>query len=259
MPRRDITAVVRELCLSFPEAEEVAAHGMSNFRVRGKIFSVYALNHHGDGRIALWLNAPPGAQSVYVREEPRYFFVPPYVGPRGWLGVLLDRGLAWQRIAELVREAYEKVAPTKLSRQIGNPKRIRPPSVPLRRETIDPFASKRGVAVLKAMRAICLPLPETAEARQFGHPVWRVGKKVFARVLSRERGIGVAFWVGRAQQGLFTADPLFSVPPYIGHNGWIELDVGKSADWKVVRSLIAQSYRHYASKRVLRLMDLPLV
>ncbi|MET0661345.1 MAG: MmcQ/YjbR family DNA-binding protein [Steroidobacteraceae bacterium] len=259
MPPRNITAVVRELCLSFPEAEEVAAHGMSNFRVRGKIFAVYALNHHGDGRIALWLNAPAGAQSAHLRGAPRHFFVPPYVGPRGWLGVVLDRGLAWQRIAELVREAYEKVAPARLSVQIGKLRRIRPPSVPLRPETIDPFASKRGLAVLKAMRGICLTLPETSEARQFGHPVWRVGKKVFARAISRERGIGIAFWVGRAQQGLFTADPLFSVPPYIGHNGWIELDVAKSADWKVVRSLIVQSYRHYASKRMLRLMDLPLL
>lgn len=258
-PPRDITHVVRELCLSFPEAEEVISHGMSNFRVRGKVFAVHALNHHGDGRIALWLNAPAGAQSLYVSAEPRRFFVPPYVGPRGWLGVQLDRGGSWQRIAQLVREAYEKVAPAKLAQQIGKTIRIRPPTAPLAAEVVDPFASKRGEAVMKAMRGICLELPQTSEAKQFGSPVWRVGKKVFARAQSRERRIAIAFWVGLAQQGLFTVDPHYSVPPYIGHNGWIELDVTKAAAWKVVRSLVIQSYRHFASKRTLRLMDLPLL
>ena len=255
---RDITHVVRELCLSFPEAEEITSHGMSNFRVRGKAFAVYAINHHGDGRIALWLNAPSGAQTLYVREEPRRFFVPPYVGPRGWLGVHLDRGVAWQRIAKLVREAYEKIAPVRLSGQIGATIRVRPPSTPLAPEALDPMASKRGQAVMKSMRSICLEWPETSEAQQFGHPVWCVGKKVFARAQARDRRVAISFWVGRAQQGLFTADPRYSVPPYIGHNGWIELDVTKSADWEVVASLLEQSYRHYAPQRILRLMELPL-
>jgi hypothetical protein len=59
--------------------------------VRGKTFAAYVVNHHGDGRIALWLNAPSGAQELYVKQEPKHFFVPPYVGPRGWLGVNLDK------------------------------------------------------------------------------------------------------------------------------------------------------------------------
>lgn len=259
MPKRDITHVVRELCLSFPEAEEVASHGMSNFRVRGKIFAVYALNHHGDGNIALWLNAPAGAQALYVREEPRRFFVPPYVGPRGWLGIHLNRGVAWPRIAKLVREAYEKIAPARLSQQIKATVRVKPPSAKLAPEAMDPLASKRGQAVLKPMRAICLAWPETSEAKQFGHPVWRVGKKVFARAHGDEGRVAISFWVGRAQQGLFTADPRYSVPPYIGHNGWIRLDVTKSADWKVVGSLLRASYYHYASKRIQKLMELPFV
>jgi predicted DNA-binding protein (MmcQ/YjbR family) len=259
MPRRTIAHVVRDLCLSFPEAQEVTSHGMSNFRVRGKIFAVFALNHHGDGRIALWLNAPAGAQTLYVREEPRHFFIPPYVGQRGWLGVRLDRGIAWERVARLVREAYEKMAPAALSQRI-KAIRIRPPTAKIPREAIDPFASKRAQAVLKSMRLICLDWPETSEGRQFGHPVWRVGKKVFARLLAREgQRLGVAFWVGLAQQGLFTVDPRYSVPPYIGRYGWIELDVTKSADWKVVASLLRASYRHYASKRIQRLMELPLI
>ena len=98
MPR-DISQAVRDACLWLPEAEEFVSHGSPNFRVRGKTFATYAVNHHGDGRVALWLNAPAGAQELHVEAEPRHFFVPPYVGPRGWLGVILDRGIDWHRIA----------------------------------------------------------------------------------------------------------------------------------------------------------------
>src|SRR5687768_18453368 len=125
---KDINDAVRQVCLSFPEAEEFLAHGSPNFRVRGKTFAMYTLNHHGDGRVSLWLNSPPGAQEIHVKGESRYFFVPPYVGPSGWLGVNLDKGLSWKRVAVLVREAYEKVAPTKLRERIGKTIEISPPT-----------------------------------------------------------------------------------------------------------------------------------
>ena len=126
---RDIYQAVRESCLWLPEAEEFVSHGSPNFRVRGKTFATYAVNHHGDGRVALWLNAMPGSQELLTRAEPDHFFVPPYVGPRGWLGVILDRGIDWNRIPALVREAYEKVAPGALLARVGKtmPK-IKPPA-----------------------------------------------------------------------------------------------------------------------------------
>jgi len=84
---------ISRLCLAFPETEEFTSHGMPNYRVRGgKVFAMYAVDHHGDGRVALWLNTPDGMQDAYVREEPKHFFVPPYVGPGGWLGLRLDKG-----------------------------------------------------------------------------------------------------------------------------------------------------------------------
>ena len=92
---RDVHQAVREACLWLPEADEFVSHGSPNFRVRGKSFATYVVNHHGDGRVALWLNALPGAQEHHVRSEPAHFFVPAYVGPRGWLGVLLNSGLQW--------------------------------------------------------------------------------------------------------------------------------------------------------------------
>ena len=84
---KDISAAVREICLSFPETEEVRGHGMPDFKADGKTFATYVINHHGDGHLALWLRSPQGAQSLYVDAEPEHFYVPPYVGPKGWLGV----------------------------------------------------------------------------------------------------------------------------------------------------------------------------
>jgi hypothetical protein len=90
MPR-DISQAVRDVCLWLPEAEEKVSHGSPNFRVRGKTFATYVVNHHGDGRVALWLNTPAGAQELHVEAEPRQFFIPPYMG-RGkkdlWHGAL---------------------------------------------------------------------------------------------------------------------------------------------------------------------------
>src|SRR5579871_6656172 len=124
--KNELALAVRQLCLAFPESEELISHGMPNYRVRGKkIFATLAMNHHGDGRIALWLNTPAELQDACVHAEPKHFFVPPYVGPGGWLGVRLDNGLAWKRVAPMVRAAYERVAPAKLASQLE-----KTPSVP---------------------------------------------------------------------------------------------------------------------------------
>jgi hypothetical protein len=187
---KDISQAVREVCLSFPEAEEFVSHGSPNFRVRkGKIFATYVVNHHGDGRIALWLNAPDGAQAHYVRAEPKHFFVPPYVGPRGWLGVNLDKGISWKRVAQLTREAYEKVAPSALSAQIGKTIEITPPRAKLKAAEFDPMQSARAKQVLKMLRTICQAFPETSEDKQFGSPVWRAGKRVFAQAYGYDQKV----------------------------------------------------------------------
>jgi predicted DNA-binding protein (MmcQ/YjbR family) len=252
---KDINDAVRQVCLSFPEAEEFLAHGSPNFRVRGKTFAMYTLNHHGDGRVSLWLNSPPGAQEVHVKGEPRHFFVPPYVGPRGWLGVQLDKGLSWKRIAVLVREAYEKVAPPALRGAIGKTVEIAPPKAKLTPEQINPMRSARAERVLKVMRKICLAWPETSEGEQFGAPVWRAGKKGFALVYFNEKRMKAGFWVGVDRQGLLTADTRFTIPKYMGHNGWIELDVHAACDAGELKQLALGSYRHFANKRMLAALD----
>jgi predicted DNA-binding protein (MmcQ/YjbR family) len=248
---RDIHETVRDACLWLPEAEEFVAHGSPNFRVRGKTFATYAVNHHGDGRVALWLNAPPGSQELHVHAEPAHFFIPPYVGPRGWLGVALDQGISWKRVAALVREAYEKVAPAQLRARIGNTPALKAPGKALSASQIDPLKSQRAAAVLEPFRKMCLQLPESREDRQFGHPVWQAGKKTFALARYDDRRLTLCFWVGVDQQGLLTTDCRYRVPPYMGHNGWIALDVSEHCDWQEVEALIRQSYRHFALKRML--------
>lgn len=108
---------LREICLSLPEATEKISHGSPTWFVR-KSFVSYTPYHHGSEHLAFWCAAPQGVQEELVAEEPGRFFRPPYVGHRGWLGVILDgRGeLApdWEEIGEIVTDAYRCVAPAKL-------------------------------------------------------------------------------------------------------------------------------------------------
>jgi hypothetical protein len=109
---------VRELCLSFPESTERLSHGQPTWFVRGKkTFVMYLDNHHDDGRLALWCAAPEGMQAALVDGEPERYFVPPYVGHRGWIGVRLDRDLGWNEIAGAIEEAYATIAPRRLVEQ----------------------------------------------------------------------------------------------------------------------------------------------
>jgi predicted DNA-binding protein (MmcQ/YjbR family) len=248
---RDIHQAVRELCLWLPQAEEFVSHGSPNFKVGGKTFATYAVNHHGDGRVALWLNVLPGSQELHVGADPENFFVPRYVGPRGWLGVMLDRGLDWQRITALVREAYEKVAPAALRAGLGATPPFEAPDKPLAVAQLDPLQSKRALTVLKTLRKLCLGLPESREARQFGNPVWQAGKKTFALARHDGERFILCFWVGVDRQGLLTSDPRYRIPPYMGHNGWIALDVSTHCDWEEIEALMLESYRHFALKRML--------
>jgi hypothetical protein len=109
---------VREICLALPEVEERLSHGTPAWFVRGrKSFATYWDDHHGDGRLCLWCAAPPGMQEALVAGSPEQYFRPPYVGHRGWVGVMLNRGLDWNEIAGALEEAYCCVAPASLVEQ----------------------------------------------------------------------------------------------------------------------------------------------
>ena len=100
-------AIARKICLALPDTEEKMAWGEPTFRVGGRLFAMFANDHHGDGRIALWCNAPDGAQRDIVASDEDHFFVPPYVGPSGWIGMRLDGKLSEKAVAAVVAQAYE--------------------------------------------------------------------------------------------------------------------------------------------------------
>ena len=112
--RERTLARIRSICLGLPEVSERLSHGAPTFFVREKrAFLMVLTDHHGDGRFAVWCAAETGAVAAR-RSRPRQFFVPPYVGHRGWLGVRLDRGLDWDELEGIAEDAWAEAAPPKL-------------------------------------------------------------------------------------------------------------------------------------------------
>lgn len=112
---------LRKICLALPEAQEVEAWGEPTFRVKNKMFAMFASEntHHGGGRPGVWLKSTHPNQDLLVRSDPDRFFVPPYVGPSGWVGIFLDGIPDWEMTAELVGDAYRLAAPKKLLARLG--------------------------------------------------------------------------------------------------------------------------------------------
>jgi hypothetical protein len=111
---------LRKLCLALPETSERLSHGEPTWFVRDKRTFVTYADHHHDDRLAFWAAASPGVQEALVGSDPQRFFVPPYVGHRGWIGVRLDVEVDWEEIAELVTDAYRLVAPKRLADELDS-------------------------------------------------------------------------------------------------------------------------------------------
>ena len=101
---------VREFCLALPGVTEKLSHGAPTFITNKRLFVYFLENHHGDGRLAVWCAAPDGAQQMLVDSDPDVYFVPPYVGPSGWVGVRLDREAAWSEISAVLEAAHQHIA-----------------------------------------------------------------------------------------------------------------------------------------------------
>src|SRR3954447_14657514 len=95
---------VRRICLGLPEATEKLAWGEPTFRA-GKIFAMMDTHHHGAGHVAVVVPAAFGAQETLVAADPVRFFVPPYVGVKGWIGVRIDGSADWRMIETLIEDA----------------------------------------------------------------------------------------------------------------------------------------------------------
>ncbi|MFZ4508278.1 MAG: MmcQ/YjbR family DNA-binding protein [Fimbriimonas sp.] len=102
---------IRQICLAQEGASEKLSHGEPAWFARNKRqFAMLDNHHHGAPNLSVWLAAEPGAQAVLVGDAPDQYFVPPYVGHRGWVGARLDVPTTdWEEIAELISTACSVV------------------------------------------------------------------------------------------------------------------------------------------------------
>ncbi|HTZ75058.1 MAG TPA: MmcQ/YjbR family DNA-binding protein [Candidatus Aquilonibacter sp.] len=100
---------VRRICMSMADATENLSHGEPTFFVKKRVFTMFANNHHDDGRIAVWIPAPPGLQLALIHSAPKVYFRPPYVGAAGWVGIELSE-IADEDLAAHIQEAWNFVA-----------------------------------------------------------------------------------------------------------------------------------------------------
>jgi hypothetical protein len=243
---------VNAIALALPGAGSKLSHGSPWFHVRGKMFLAFVDDHHGDGRLAVWCKSAPADQKRLVADDGERFFVPPYVGVKGWVGVRLDHPKTdWIELAILVEEGWRAIAPKKaLEGRLGPAKR----AAPLRLPRTDPAAAK---AALDRLAAICAGLPGAESERMASHASFRVGKKTFAYFLDNHHGdekIAVCLKAPKGENTKLAAkEPKrFYVPEYLGSKGWlaIRLDVPR-VDWKDVAARVAESHAAVAPKRLL--------
>lgn len=107
------------ICLALPAAECTRSGDHATYRVRGKVFAYLLDDHHGDGIVSVCVKSELGENADRARLDPQRFYLPAYIGPRGWFGMRLDRGrVAWREVRELVERSYRLTAPKTLLRKI---------------------------------------------------------------------------------------------------------------------------------------------
>jgi hypothetical protein len=236
---------VRRIALGFPGAEEKLSHGTPAFHVRGKMFLTFVDDHHGDGHLAVWCKSTLEEQRRLVASSPERFYVPPYVGVKGWVGVNIDETRAdWVELAMLVEEAWASVAPPRVLRGEGLPKakQLAPPPA---RATTDPKVARDALARLTK---ICLAMGGVEQEREGRHATFRVRKKVFAYFLDNHHGDGAitACLKGdkREHTRIVAREPQrYVLPAYIGSRGYlgVRLDC-KDVDWEDIARRVAEAY-----------------
>lgn len=112
-------AQVSTICLALPETMRMDHGSHAAFTVRKKKFVYFLNDHHGDGIVSVCAHAYPGENKTLVAAHPRKFYLPAYIGPRGWVGLRLDRGkIDWKEVHDLIIASYLQAAPKKLAAQV---------------------------------------------------------------------------------------------------------------------------------------------
>jgi hypothetical protein len=142
-----------------------------------------------------------------------------------------------------------------LAARIGRTPRIAAPTHRMKPAEIDRMLAPKAARALKVLRGVCAALPETDEGLQMGSVVWRTAKRSFLMLYDHGKGLTASFWVGIERQGPLEMDPRFAIPKYLGHNGWIALDVARGASARELREFIHESFRHFATRRAIAALD----
>src|SRR5450631_3131897 len=136
-------ARLMRICLALPEAIQEQASRHATFLVRKSVFAYYLNDHHGDGMISVCCKVLPGDNEALIAAHPARFYMPAYIGPRGWVALRLDvGGLDWNEVAELVVGSYKLIAPKRLA-LLANPDRAKEATTPPARKN-EPRRKRSG-------------------------------------------------------------------------------------------------------------------
>jgi len=108
-----------KICLALPDASRTVHGKHAAFLVRKKNFAYFLDDHHGDGIVALNCKVAPGDNHALSNSQPSRFYIPAYIGPKGWVGLRLDAGeVDWKEVEELVQDSYRRIAPKRLAARV---------------------------------------------------------------------------------------------------------------------------------------------
>ena len=110
---------VADLCLALPAAERKKGHDHETYCVRGKVFAYFLDDHHGDGIVSVCVKSELGENTDRARRDPERYYLPAYIGSRGWFGLRLDRGrVDWREVANVIERSYRLAAPKTLLKRL---------------------------------------------------------------------------------------------------------------------------------------------
>ena len=111
---------ISKLASALPEADRQIFGSHAQFKVRKKTFAYFLDNHHGDGIVSISCRVLADENTALAKAQPRRYYLPAYIGPRGWVALRLDRGkIDWDEVRELLLGSYLLAVPKRLAVQVA--------------------------------------------------------------------------------------------------------------------------------------------
>jgi hypothetical protein len=243
---------LRALCFGFPAVEEKASHGSPSFFVRGKQFASFTMGY-GRGPSA-WVKCDLESQAQIVGEEPERYFVPPYVGVKGWVGVVLGTETDWEKLGVLLEGGWDAVAP-KTARDAPV---LPPPKSSPKLMTTDKRLVEAVISKIETMCRTLVSEPGELEVeRHNAGATMRAFGKPLCYVNDNHHNDGIVSVSVRCPleeaEALAAKEARYYVPPYIGKRGWLAVRVDLvplgSVDWAELGGYLAAGVVAIAPKR----------